>query len=277
MKETKIIEKLRHLTNKNPYANCLEDDVANFENLVISTDTTIESVHILPNLNPKFIAQKALARAFSDIICKGAQPVGYFLNLILPQNFTQVDEIIDGLANFQFQIDLLGGDTSVHNGNLILCITAIGKGTKKTRNQAKTDDSLFLTKKIGTAYSGFLHCQKNEFSTGEAREYLAPTLVLLENWHEVNASMDISDGLILDATRMAKVSQKCFEIDFNLLPFHGKPNKEKLAFGDDYNILFTSQFHQKNAVKIGQVLEGSDLKLINFPFQIEKYGFEHEL
>ena len=110
-----------------------------------------------------------------------------------------------------------------------------------------------------------------------AKEYLTPSLVILKNFEGINATMDISDGLIQDATKIAKASNCCFEIDYNLLPFaknNGK-TKEMLAFGDDYNVLISSSKMVKNAKKIGSVKVGQGLNLLNFPFEIATHGFDH--
>jgi thiamine monophosphate kinase len=95
--------------------------------------------------------------------------------------------------------------------------------------------------------------------------------------------MDISDGLIQDATKMAKASNVCLEIDFELLPLGGEIEKEMLKFGDDYNILFTSvQEIVPNAKKIGNVRERSEnpfVVLHNLPkewnFEDVSKGFDH--
>lgn len=290
MKENEIIERLKIFSNRNPSALEFLDDIAKIDNIIISTDTTIDGVHILPNLSPKFLAYKALARGVSDIIAKGGKLVGFFMNLILPYGFSQMDELLQGLEMFPFKIDLLGGDTSAHNGKLIIVMTVIGKGENhKPRTGAKIGDGIYITKKIGCAYCGYIDTKSGRLSTQNAMEYLMPSLIQVSDWASVNASMDISDGLLADAQKMALASQKCFEIDFPCIPFAKQNTVEEnhahfadmLSFGDDYNVLVTSSKCMSGMTRIGSVVEcsafkSSGLSLKNFPFEIKSYGFEHQ-
>ena len=279
--EKDFISKLLCLTNNNPKAFCLEDDIAKIsENIILNTDTTIEGIHILQGLNPKYIAHKALARSYSDILAKNGKPIGYFLNIILPKNFGKINDLISGFHEFTsiHKMDLLGGDTSVHNAsNIIIIATILASVEKHTaRSSAKLGDGIYLTKKVGSAYLGLLDCQNGNIQTQNAKEYLMPTLACIQDFSAINASMDISDGLLTDAEKMADASKKCFVIDYNKIPFAGLDNiKNMLIFGDDYNILVTSSSPVINSAHIGFVKEGKGLILENFPFVIPQKGFDH--
>ena len=279
--ERDFISKLLCLTNSNPKAFCLQDDIAKIsENIILNTDTTIEGIHILQGLNPKYIAYKALARSYSDILAKNGKPIGYFLNIILPKNFGKINNLISGLQEFvsTYKMDLLGGDTSVHNAsNIIIVATILATVEKHTaRAGAKLGDGIYLTKKVGSAYLGLLDCQNGNIQTQNAKEYLMPSLTDIKDYSAINASMDISDGLLADAEKMANASKKCLVIDFNKIPFAGLDNLQNmLIFGDDYNILVTSSSPVLNAVHIGFVKEGNGLLLENFPFVLPQKGFDH--
>lgn len=281
MNEKNFIKKLLPLTKNNVYALKLEDDIAKIaDDIILNTDTTIEGVHILSGLNPKFIAYKAMARAYSDILAKGGEVVGYFTNIILPKKFTKYDELIQGFYEFIsiYKMDLLGGDTSTHDAeNIIIVVTIVAKIKKSIpRSNAKVGDFLYLTKKIGSAYLGFLDCQNANCGTKNAIEYLMPSLARIDDFSEVNASMDISDGLIIDAQKMAEASKKRIVIDFLRLPFAKSENyKEMLAFGDDYNILLSSSKEIKNGICVGFVKEGEGVDLQNFPFEVDVNGYDH--
>ena len=223
-----------------------------------------------------------MARCASDVFAKGGDVVGYLTNIILPKGFARFDEIFGGFSQFsgEYNIDLLGGDLSSYNGeNIIIVVSMVAKVQKfMPRFGAKCGDELYLTKKIGCAYLGFLDAKNGLFATENAREYLMPSLIKPANFDGVNASMDISDGLIQDARKMANASKLCFEIDYNLLPFsaaNALQHKEMLAFGDDYNVLVSSSKNVENAVKIGVVKNGVGLELTNFPFEISQAGYDH--
>ena len=288
MNEVDFIQNhLLKLTNGNKFARNLTDDIAQIGNIIVNTDTTIEGIHILENMPANFIAYKAMARSISDIFAKNGKPIGYFLSLILPQKFQKFEELIQGFSNFNvdYSIDLLGGDTSTHNAeNIIIAVTVLAKSEHSPkRSDAKIGDGIFITKKIGDAFFGYskiLELQKNKkkinFDDSQIQEYLSPSLVQISDFSKINASMDISDGLIADSKKMAKASNCCLEIDFSLLPYSQNLYKEAIAFGDDYNILATSQEASlPHFTKIGTVKNGTGVVLQHCPFVINSEGFDH--
>jgi thiamine-monophosphate kinase len=218
------------------------------------------------------------------------------LNIIFPKKFVcdeNLQNLANGFAEFgrKHGCNLIGGDTSVYNANcLIIAVTAIAEGVYESvprRWSAELGDNIFLTKQVGTAFCDF---QKTKtcvecgcVANLEENEYLMPSLVLIEDWSKINASMDISDGLIQDATKMAQASNVCLEIDFELLPSDLQLTKEMLKFGDDYNILLTSKNEMiQNTTKIGKVkekLENPFVTLHNIPkeWNVEDLtkGFDH--
>lgn len=300
MNESHFIKNhLLKLTNGNQSALGLEDDVAQIGDYIINTDTTIEGIHILQGLPVNFIAYKAMARSFSDIAAKGGVAIdggviGYFLNIILPKKFDKFAELMQGFEDFanqckldfgnNFKPDLLGGDTSTYNGASIIIISTIVAKSRNhpVRSGAKIGDGIYLTKKIGEAFLGY-ELLKNgaEIDLGNLyiKEYLSPTLVKIEDISMLNSCMDISDGLLHDANKIAQTSKCVLVIDFNLLPASQKITKEMLIFGDDYNILMTSPHDIPNTTKIGEVKNGSEsfgVKLINCPFDLGiVMGFDH--
>ena len=288
MTEADFIQNYLHpLTNGNKFARSLMDDVAQIGSIIANTDTTIEGVHILENLPANFIAYKAMARSVSDIFAKNGKPIGYFLNLIFPKTFQRFEELMQGFSNFnkRHKIDLLGGDTSTHNAeNIIIVVTVLAESENSPkRSDAKIGDGIFITKKVGEAFFGYskiLEFQKNKkkinFDDPQIREYLCPSLVTISDFSKINASMDISDGILDDSRKMAKASNCCFEIDFNAIPHCGELNKNSLKFGDDYNILVTSQEEfLQNFTKIGTVKNGTGVILKNCPFAFDYEGFDH--
>src|ERR1700739_2064125 len=70
-----------------PGAFGLGDDAAALEalgeDIVVTTDAVVESVHFLPDDPPDTIARKALRVNLSDVAAKGAAPAGFVLTLAL--------------------------------------------------------------------------------------------------------------------------------------------------------------------------------------------------
>src|SRR5213078_1984917 len=88
----------------------LRDDVAALvqkpdHELVLKTDSLIESVHFL-RLDPAAtVAQKALRRPLSDFAAKGAEPEVYLLAIALPETVERswLEEFAEGLCRDQQQ------------------------------------------------------------------------------------------------------------------------------------------------------------------------------
>src|ERR1700761_8625676 len=113
----------------------LKDDVAVLpqrpgHDLIVTTDAISEGTDFFAFDPPDTVAQKALRVNLSDLAAKGAQPVGYLLNLSLPHSVHDawLAAFASGLAADQkeFGISLLGGDTGATEGPLTIALTAFG-------------------------------------------------------------------------------------------------------------------------------------------------------
>jgi thiamine-monophosphate kinase len=79
---------------------------------------------------------------------------------------------------------------------------------------------------------------------GDAEAYLRPMARLAEGFALaplVTAMMDVSDGLLLDARRMAEASEVSLAIDGAAVPIAVPEERrsDALRWGDDYELLFT--------------------------------------
>ncbi|MEY4719370.1 MAG: hypothetical protein RL563_1988, partial [Pseudomonadota bacterium] len=95
--------------------------------LALTTDTMVEHVHFLSDVEPEALGHKLLAVNLSDLAAMGADPIAVTLALTLPR----VDESWLGAfaAGFlslakRFNVDLIGGDTTA--GPLTLTVQAMG-------------------------------------------------------------------------------------------------------------------------------------------------------
>jgi thiamine-monophosphate kinase len=91
----------------------------------------------------------------------------------------------------------------------------------------------------------------------------------------VTAMMDVSDGLLIDASRIAEASRIGFAIDLDAVPLSpdaialaGQGRDARIAAvtaGDDYQLLFTSALPLPSlpcrVTRIGRALAGSGLHL----------------
>jgi thiamine-monophosphate kinase len=249
----------RHATH--PAARGLADDAAVLEfggaRLVITHDTLVEGVHYLASDPPESVAWKLIAVNLSDLAAKGATPRGAMLSYTLHPDRDWNAAFVCGLGRVltHFDVPLIGGDT-VSAPHMTLGATLIGEasGAVPSRSGARAGDGLFVTGVIGDAGIG-LAIAKGLASGPEAllNAYHMPQPQLEAGRTVagfVTAMMDVSDGLLIDALRLAQASDVAARIDLDAVPLSvgaravaGDSRDARLAAataGDDYQLLFTS-------------------------------------
>ncbi len=248
-KELALIEALRALA-LHPAARGLADDCAvlpfGSETLLLTHDMMVEGVHWLPGQDMADVAWKLVATNLSDLAAKGAEPVGVLLG------FTLGDEdarFIEGLGEAlqMFGVPLLGGDTVSATGPRSLGLTALGRATcapVPSRSGTRPGDSLWLTGPVGAAMLGFEALRDETGADSLAFRRPFPRLAEGRSIAPIaHAMMDVSDGLLIDAARMARASGVTFAIDSAAVPFPAalpdSRRDEAMRWGDDYELLFT--------------------------------------
>lgn len=248
-KEVALIEAMRALA-LHPAARGLADDCAVLdfggEALVLTHDMMVEGVHWLPGQDMADVAWKLVATNLSDLAAKGAEPVGVLLGFTLGGGDARfIEGLSEALA--AFNVPLLGGDTVSANGPRSLGLTALGRATHRpppSRAEARPGDTLWLTGPVGAAMLGFEALRDNSGTDSTAFRRPCPRLAEGCALAPVaTAMMDVSDGLLIDAARMADASGVTFAIDGPAVPFPvGLPparRNEAMRWGDDYELLFT--------------------------------------
>jgi thiamine-monophosphate kinase len=228
-----------------------------------------EGVHYLPGADPADVAWKLVATNMSDLAAKGAEPIGVLLGYQLGNNDARFLEGL-GKALAHFKAALLGGDTISATGAQTLGLTALGRATHcpvPSRAGAQVGDALYLTGPVGAAMLGLEALQKG---SGDSSAYRRPKALLAEGQALaplVTAMMDVSDGLLLDAARLARASAKTLSINSMVVsiatPEHRRA--EALRWGDDYQLLFTASPTcplPVAATQIGEVLPENSAPLL---------------
>ena len=286
--ELALIAALRAIAT-HPAARNLNDDAAVLEfggeALVLTHDMMIGGVHFLPEQDPSDVAWKLVATNISDLAAKGAEPVGVLLGYQLGADDARfVSGLRDALAHYG--APLLGGDTVGGAGPQAIGLTAIGRATFRpvpSRGGARAGERLWLTGAVGGAMLGL---EALRAGSGDSAAYRRPVARLAEGIAlapQVTAMMDVSDGLLLDARRMATASGVCLAIDSAAVPLACPESRraEALRWGDDYELLFTLPAGIAPAVAatcIGTALPGpSGTLLVDgiAPADSESLGFEH--
>ena len=293
MTEAHFLARLRTLP-LHPGALGLADDAARLGGYVLTTDTMVEGVHFLATDPPGDVAWKLLAVNLSDLAAKGAAPEGVLLNYPIGDDGWDA-AFVDGLgvALRRFGCQLLGGDTvSLPPGApRVLTLTAIGSATHAPgRSGAQAGDNLFVTGTIGDGGAGLTIAKRlagdlaglsiAKAGVGDAdllAAYRRPVPRLAEGralGPHVSAMMDVSDGLLIDAARMAAASGLGVTIDLAAIPLSaaypahaGDDRAARLAAataGDDYQLLFAASAPPPvPATRIGSFSSGSGLILLD--------------
>ncbi len=284
--ESRFLTLLRLLAN-DPAAQGLADDVAILPvgdtRLVLTSDTMVEGVHYLPTDPPVDIGWKLAAVNLSDLAAKGAKPVGCLLNYALSGDDAWDEAFIAGLGEAldRHAMPLLGGDTvKMPAGSArSYSLTAIGEatGAVPTRSGAQPGDRLYLTGPVGDAGIGLALASADAAAIGPLVDaYRRPRPRLAEGAliaPHATAMMDVSDGLLIDASRLGQASGVAIVIDhIPLSPAleraRGASTAVQIAAaraGDDYELLFTlprGLTPPVRAIPVGHVAGGSGLTLI---------------
>lgn len=232
--------------------------------LVLTKDALVAGVHFFPDDPPAGIARKALRVNLSDLAAKGARPLGFLLGLGLPTGWDEawLAAFAQGLADDAraFDCPLFGGDTVSSGERLMLSVTAIGavpSGRMVRRGGAQPGDLLYVSGTIGDGALGLVERRRQRSGTEagaveralierylipQPRLALAPALIA-----HAHAAMDISDGLIGDAAKMATASGCMLILHLADVPLSPAAQRRidadtalletAVTGGDDYEIL----------------------------------------
>lgn len=261
MTEADFLALLRPLATHQA-ARGLTDDAAVLGDLVLTHDMLVEGVHFLLGDPPEDVAWKLVAVNLSDLAAKGATPIGVLLGYPLSDDAWDA-AFVRGLgeALAHFDVALLGGDTV--KGPRVLSLTAIGRSPiAPSRSGARAGDSLWVTGVIGRAGLGLAG------DAAHLEAYRRPTPRLAEGRALaplVTGMMDVSDGLLIDARRMADASGLRVTIDLDAVPVVGE-RIAALTAGDDYELLFSLPGGVRPPVpasQIGSFETGAGIALID--------------
>ncbi len=227
--------------------------------LVATTDTLVAGVHFPHGSPPGSIGHRALAVNLSDLAAMGARPAWALLALTMPQAdepwLTEFAAGFGALAR-EHRVALVGGDTT--QGPLCVTVQLLGTvaaGCALRRSGARAGDALFVSGTPGDAAAGLALEQARLEAPPELCAYLrerfllpTPRVALGERLREfASACIDVSDGLLGDAGKLARASGVAAQLQFAALPASpalqaavGAERARMLALtgGDDYELCF---------------------------------------
>ena len=256
MRETEIIARVRRFAT-DPAARGLLDDVAVLDGLVITHDSIAEGVHFFPFDPPSSVGWKLVAVNLSDLAAKGATPAGALLSLTISGSGEWEREFLTGVeaACESYSLPLIGGDTIAIPAGAprVLGMTAIGRASRRVPDRSGADvaDVLWLVGTVGDSGAGLAQLVDDANAVGPLVDvYRRPVPQLAAGQAlalHATAMMDVSDGLLLDALRLAQASGCAAEIEIDRLPLsdafirdRGDSIDSRLfaaSGGDDYALL----------------------------------------
>ena len=304
--EEQIIEQLQRLFATNFPADIevgIGDDAAVLlgikNKLVATTDMAVEDVHFNLNWSSPFqIGAKLTTANLADLFAMGATPKYLLVAAALPNEISEnfVSELANGIRSVadQFNVAVVGGDLS-RSAKVALTITAFADlaGTAITRDGAKVGDQIYVSELPGLSAAGYAILSRGlDRPRYVVQAHLNPKLIPPTQLIKVATALcDISDGISIDGSNIAKASKVNFSLDKELIrAADGFSDLAELATelnedvfdwilngGEDH--FFLAAVNPENisglaAIKIGEVVAG-DGKVLLDGKEIKRAGYQH--
>ncbi|MFN5148403.1 MAG: thiamine-phosphate kinase [Flavobacteriia bacterium] len=258
------------------------------EAMLLSTDMLVEGVHFnLMYMPLKHLGYKAVAVNVSDICAMNGIAEQIIVSLAVSSRFPleALEELYDGIryACTNYNVDLVGGDTTSSVSGLIINISVVGRAKRSQisyRSGAKEHDLLVVTGDLGAAYMGLqvLEREKQVFESNpdiqpdlDGHDYIIERQLKPEARKDVigflkelgvvpTSMIDISDGLASEILHICKASKVGCHVYDEKIPIDAKTSMTAIDFnldpstcalngGEDYELLFTIKQDDYDKIK----------------------------
>ena len=290
-------ELIKHLTEKveikhKSTLKGIGDDAAIIEGgeeeIVVTTDMLCEGIHFDLLYTPiKHLGYKAVVVNLSDIYAMNARPEQITVSIAVSNKISVefLEDFYEGiqLACDNYQVDLVGGDTTSSNSGLVISVTAIGRAKKEDivyRDTASANELICVSGDLGGAYMGLqlLEREKNIYESSKGvqpdlsgYDYILERQLKPEARFDIihtlkekgilpTSMIDVSDGLSSDLLHLCVGSNLGCSLYEEKIPidtttvsisedFKIGQTTAALNGGEDYELLFTAKLedHEKLA------------------------------
>jgi thiamine-monophosphate kinase len=246
--------------------------------VLVSTDMLLEGIHFDLAYTPlKHLGYKAIQVNLSDIYAMNGIASQVTVSIGISSKFPleAVEELYEGiyLACENYNVDLIGGDTSSSKQGLVISVTSIGYADEKDivyRNGAEEGDLICISGDLGGAYTGLQLLEREKLiylenpniqPDLEGKDYIVERQLKPEARRDIiellkdievkpTAMIDVSDGLASEILHICKQSNKGCNLYEEKIPldpmtfetareFNLDPTVCALSGGEDYELLFT--------------------------------------
>lgn len=236
----------------------LTDDCAalSVPTALVTTDTLIEGVHFdLRYDTPEQVGAQAAVQNLSDLAASGGA-AGWLVWCLCLGPAQRTETFVAALARgfaetaARFDARIVGGNLSRTPGPLTVAVTAGGPlvGARAlTRSGARAGETVYVTGGLGDAALG-VDSPRYRADRHAWRPHLAEARLIARSGL-ATACIDISDGLLLDAARLALASGVTLALRSNAVPLApacaaladaSAARRHALTGGEDYVLLFTA-------------------------------------
>lgn len=288
--------------------------------ILVTHDMMVEGIHFKSSwMSPYALGRKLVKINISDLAAMGGIPDYALLSIALPSTLDEgwLEGFSRGIKDTlsEFNLTLIGGDTSLSPGPIVVAMTILGKSKYAPpllRHSPKVHDKIYVSGTLGDAACGLAilnHYENQPLSTNEAKylinRHLDPSPRLdigqeIASKHIASATIDISDGMVADLGHLLEKTSLGAEIRFEDIPlskpfreiahlYHSSPEEFVLSGGEDYELLFTSPYNLKQITalapdiaslitSIGVITEDPGIKILKNGKSVSLHtkGFQHK-
>ena len=276
MDELKLIKYIASIFPQSPDVDTgIGDDTAiikiNATNYLLTVDTMVENIHFKKEwLTPEEVGFRSAAINLSDIASMGGEPLYSLIAINMGKwKSEEIKEIFTGIkkSSEKYKYEVIGGNIS-SSSDLSITITMIGKAIRPVkRTGARDKDLIVVTGTIGDAALGMQFLMKNITPSEEEKIFVEKLKNPIPRIKEgkiiskyANSMIDISDGLLLDLSRILEQSGRGAVLEEKNIPRkkifmeiihrHNFETNRVLWGGEDYELLFTiSEDSYNNLIK----------------------------